>query len=126
MFMAKQQRIVMRKRRTGNAPRLNRDPHGWGLLAGLCAAVLVLCIALLRQYFGAVLRPAELLVWALFAFVISYGAAGCFAVFSARVAAADLNAEQRRAERARQEAAREAAESRGAAPAHDETTPPGA
>lgn len=115
-----QQRVVMRKRRrAGKAPRLSRDPHGWGLLAGTCAALLVLCIALSRQYFGAMLRPAELLIWALFAFVVSYGAAGCFALFSVRLAADDLRARKKHGG----EAAPQAAPRAGAGPGPEQPPP---
>ena len=68
-------------------PRLRKDPLAWGMLAGGITAVIILLSALVRQYYGAVVTPASLLLWVFLAFVISYGLAGCFAFFVIRVAA---------------------------------------
>jgi hypothetical protein len=59
-------------------PRPRRDPHAWGLVIGVAVAVLTLLIALARQYGGAIMAPSHLAVWVLLAFVVSYGAGGCF------------------------------------------------
>ncbi len=65
-------------RRRQKSLRLKRDPHAWALVIGAAVAVLTLLVALVRQYAGAVIVPANLIVWVLLAFVISYGAGGCF------------------------------------------------
>ncbi|MFP4501257.1 MAG: hypothetical protein ACLFTT_09695 [Candidatus Hydrogenedentota bacterium] len=65
-------------RRRQKPLRLKSDPHAWALVIGAAVAVLTLLVALVRQYAGAIIVPANLVVWVLLAFVIGYGAGGCF------------------------------------------------
>ncbi|MCC6144319.1 MAG: hypothetical protein IT368_10980 [Candidatus Hydrogenedentes bacterium] len=69
---------------------MRRNPHIFGMLAGLVAGTIVLCMALYRQSEGAQIGAAPVLIGAAFAFVVSYGAVGILALFIIRVAEREL------------------------------------
>lgn len=95
-----------RRRKRRRAIRLSKDPHRWGLIIGTAAAVLVLLIAVARQWQGDMPDAGTVAVWALLAFVVSYGAGGCFVIFLVRVTEYELKNAARAAARARAEAAK--------------------